>query len=195
MAMLSSGAADDYLINSYNNYCNNLINELESSLEIGIEEGIKEGIEEGIKSGIKTGISECLDLKFINLRGVKVKDIDQILMEVSIDEIEEHFQNSIKKEICPIIENNIKKYCDSTLETVKEKKISVNESAINLTRNIVFKKIIESNKEELEKNIHSYFPKNIVFISLSKKLESAISECVIENINKCTKRIIQDSPV
>lgn len=195
MAMLSSGVEDDSLINSYSNYCDNLKNELVSSLEIGIKEGVKEGIEEGIKNGIKTGITECLNLRFINLRGAKIKDLDQILMEVSGDEIEEHVKNSIKKEICPIIENNVKNYCDSTLEAVKEKEIIVNEGAINLTRNKVFKKMIELKKEELEKNIYSYFPKNFVFISLSKRVETAICKCVIENINKCTKRIIQNSPV
>ena len=195
MAMFGSGVEDDYLINSYSNYCDNLKNELVSSLEIGIKEGIEEGIEEGIKNGIKTGIAECLNLRFINLGEAKVKDLDQILMEVSGDEIEEHFKNSMKKEICLIIENNVKNYCDSTLETVKEKGIKVNEGAINLTRNKVFKKIIESKKEELEKKLYSYFPKNFVFISLSKRVETAICECVIENINKCTKRIIQNGPV
>lgn len=190
--MISGGEADYYLIDSYGDYCDNLKNEIIASLNAGIQEGLREGIEDGIKKGIKGGLAECLHLpSFFELKTVNVKEIDEILREVATETLEEQIKYSIQGEICPIIQRNIKDFCDFTLEAMKEREISID--AEDIPRNKIIKQLINAKRKEMEQKIISLFPQNFIFFSLSKGLETAICECVMENLNKCSERILQNS--
>lgn len=190
--MNSREGADYFLIDAYDDYCDNLKNEIIASLNAGIREGLHEGIEEGMKKGIKGGLASCLQLpSFFELKAVKVKEIDEIVRDVAAETLEEKIKISIKEEICPILQKNIKDFCDFTQETMKERGLSI--EAEDIPRNTKIRQLINAKINEIEQKILSLFPQNFLFISLSKGLESAICECVLENLNACSERILQES--
>ncbi len=180
---------DKELIENITDYYSGQYKDLKEEILISIDEGVKEGIKEGTQKGIIDGLSECLNIGFLNIKNKRIKDLDEILKEVSADTIENQVRKSVNDEICPVIGEKIQDLCDSTLDQIKENDITISENELYAIKTIDITDILNQKIKKINKEIKAHFPPNFVFTAFINGLENGISECVTKKINNCSKKI------
>jgi len=177
------------LIENITNYYSGQYRDLKEEILISIDEGVKEGIKEGTQKGIIDGISECFNIGFLNIKKQRIKDLDEILKEVSADTIEDQVKKTVNEEMCPVIGEKIQDLCDSTLNRIKENDITISENELYAIKTIDITEILNKKIKKINKEIKAHFPPNFVFTAFINGLENGISKCVTKKINNCSEKI------
>ena len=180
---------DKELIENFTDYYSGQYRDLKEEILISIDEGVKEGIKEGTQKGIIDGISECFNIGFLNIKKQRIKDLDEILKEVSADTIEDQVKKTVNEEICPAIGKKMQDLCDSTVNQIKENDITISENELYAIKTVDITEILNQKIEEINKEIKVHFPPNFVFTAFINGLQNGISECVAEKINNCSEKI------
>lgn len=177
---------DDFYTDNFDPIKNEIVSAIMEGVEEGIEEGVKEGIKKGVKDGILEGLNEYFELGFLHLRKTESKKLEEILKDVATETIEKKVKDSVKNEICPVVKSRMNGICNDLNKLIKKYKITTNPVVVDAIK----LKIKELTKKKINEVIREVKPQqNFVLTILFDGLHKAISECLIENINKCAKKI------
>ncbi|HII01636.1 TPA: hypothetical protein HA351_08320 [Methanosarcinaceae archaeon] len=154
-----------------------------------IVKGVEEGVEEGVRSGILNGLNECFEIGFLNIRGSRVKSIEEIVEEVTSETTKNRVKDRVKKETCPILERRGDLLCDMILDEIKEEREGVPEAELDLIRALNIEKICKDKANEIKQDIRQKLPQNLFSLALFDGMLEAISECMNENVESCSEKI------
>ena len=174
-------------LENINDYYENYYENLEKEIKSVIEEGVKEGIKEGVKKGILKGLNECIDLGLLNIKKTKIKEIDEILKEIAVETIQKETKKAVAEEVCPVVKVQMKNYCDKILDKINEDKIILD--VVDVTSKLDIEKLTEKKMEKILQYIRQNLPNNFMFIAIFDGFQKGMSECLTENMKRCTKRI------
>lgn len=154
-----------------------------------IREGFEEGVKEGVKEGFLEGLENSLGIGFLKIRKTEEKSLEKILEDVTADTIKNEVERGVKKGICPVLSERMNSLCTELLTKIKEKKITAPGEIAGLIRELNTGELAKTKIDEIMQEVKKYLPQNFVSVAMYDGFQKGMSECIVENVSKCDKKI------
>lgn len=174
---------------SIEDLCQNNYDLIKDEIVSAMMKGVGEGLQEGIRDGILSGLEECFGIGFPNVKGISIKNIEEVAEELACETAKNQVKDCVKKETCPILERRGDMLCNRILKEIKDESGGVPEAELDLIRVLNIEKICKDKANEIKQEIREKLPQNFATLALFDGMLEAISECMVENVESCSEKI------
>lgn len=174
---------------NFENLCQNNFDRIRREIVSAIYEGVDKGLRDGITDGILCGLKDCLFIGFLNVNDANTKSIEEIMEEVASGIISNKVKDCVKKDTCPALKRCADRSCDRVVEEIKKEQENAAEADIYLIKAMHMERICKEKAKEIKKDIEEKVPQDFISVALFDGMLEAISECMVEAVGNCTKRI------
>jgi hypothetical protein len=184
--MMDCDASATEINTIYNNICERMNTDILSAIEVGFREGLTVGVWEGILSGLNEGIDRGL----LNVRKVKIRNLEEILIDVASETLESLASSRTKAEVCPVIIDGLRKQCDQIihrLTVVGEMETAYDAAGLLGQLNLEY--LADKKMKELSRRAEKELPSNFVVYGVFRGMQKALWDCTKKGIENCLIRI------